>query len=99
MTGIVAGQFHGQRPLLRGEPGGADDHRLVVQAADLQVLQGDLRGGEVDQDVAALDQLIQIIGDGHAEGAAAGNQPGIHAEHTDAPAAPVRRTARNSGLP
>ena len=76
----VPGQLRGQRPLLRGEAGGADDDRLAVQAADLQVLQRNLRDGEVDQDVAALDHGIQVVGDRHAEGAAAGDQPGILAD-------------------
>jgi hypothetical protein len=51
-----------------------------IEAADLQILQGDHRCGEIDQDVTPLDKFIQIIGYGHAERAATGNQSGIHTD-------------------
>jgi hypothetical protein len=76
---VAARQFGGQQPLIRGETGGADDDRLTLQSADLQVLQRHLGGGEVDQHVAAGHDRVQIVGDEDAERPAAGNQSGIHA--------------------
>jgi len=75
-----AGQFHGKGAFLRAETGGADHHRLAVQSTDFEVFQRDRWCGKVDQNIAALDQLVKIFDDGHIQSAASGDEPGIHAE-------------------
>ena len=79
-TAGMSWPVHRQGALLGGEAGGADDDRLALQPADLQVLQRHLGGGEVDQDIAPFHHLVQVVADEDTQGAAAGNQPGILAD-------------------
>ena len=89
--GDILRQLGSQRPLFRGEAGGADDDCLPVEAADLQILQRHLRVGEVDEDVAPLDHRVEVVGDGNTDGAETGVETGILADHR------VTRTVQGAG--
>ena len=75
--GDVAGRILQRPDLVRGQAGGADDHRAAPRPARPGVFDGRLRQGEVDADLGGAQHPIQGILDPHPDLADAGDRPGI----------------------